>query len=40
LEDRLILTYDGDLVLKLDTAEYRDALYVSDVTIPSEVILT
>lgn len=34
-EDRLILTYDDDFVLELDTSEYRAVLYVSDVTIPS-----
>jgi len=33
--DRLILSYDDDFVLDLDSTEYRAILYVNDVTIPS-----
>ncbi|WP_136591984.1 DUF5615 family PIN-like protein [Salinigranum halophilum] len=33
--DRLLLTYDDDFILELTDSEYRAALYVNDVTIPS-----
>ena len=37
-DDRLILTYDDDFVLELDSSAYRAVLYVNDVTIPSRMI--
>lgn len=37
-DDRLILTYDDDFVLELNSSVYRAVLYVNDVTIPSKTI--
>jgi hypothetical protein len=37
-KDRILVTYDDDFVLSLDSSEFRAAFYLADASLPAETV--